>query len=369
MVDTLTSSRDRKRRAELEALLVLDALPGVGPATVRTLVEAAGSAGRALARPRLLEGIAGPEAAKAAAAEASVRAEVRRALDEADRLGMRTALMGEASYPARLLHLADPPPVLFLRGRTELLDAPGVAIVGARRATERARHAARRLGAAVARAGVTVVSGLARGVDAAAHQGALDAAGPTVAVLGCGADRAYPPGNRALFRRIVGDGLVVSEFPPGTPALPYNFPRRNRILAALARIVVVVEAAARSGALITAEHALDLGLDVWAVPGPFGEPFCEGSNALLADGALPLVTVNGFLRLALGVEPGPVPVPTKMAEEEVRVLEILSEGARSADEIARRMEMGAARAVALLSAMELSGWVRRDAGMRFRRAG
>lgn len=366
MVDALSSAASRRK--ELEALLVMDALPGVGPAKVRALVEAAGSAERALATPRLLRGLAGPDAA-AAASDPALLATVRHGLAEADRLGMETLMMREPAYPTRLLHLADPPPVLFLRGRTELVADPGVAIVGSRRSTERGRDAARRIGAAVSRVGVPVVSGMALGVDAAAHQGALDAGGPTIAVLGTGADVAYPRGHRALFRHLLADGLVVSEFMPGTPALRHHFPRRNRIIAALSDAVVVVEAGERSGALITVEHALDLGLEVWAVPGPFDEAFCAGSNALLADGARPLVTVNGFVRLALGVEPGAPQVPTTLTDEEVRLLEILAGGARTADEIARGLGLNAGRALSLLSSMELRGHVARVAGTRFQRAG
>jgi DNA processing protein len=367
VVDALTDARPARRR-ELESLLVLDALPGVGPSTVRKLVEAAGSATRALDAPKILAGLAGPAAA-AAVGDAGVRERVRTGLAMADRLGMRTLILGDAAYPARLLHLTDPPPVLFLRGRPELLERPGVAIVGSRRSTERARGAARRIARAVARLGVPVVSGLALGVDAEAHLGALDVEGPTVAVLGTGAERAYPPRHAALFRQLIERGLVVSEFLPGTPALPHHFPRRNRVLAALADVVVVAEAAARSGALITADHALDLGREVWAVPGPFGEDFCAGSNALLADGARALVTVNGFVRLALGVEPGEPDVPSALAGEEVRLLELLGGGAHSADQVARALGVNAGRALALLSSLELRGHVTRLAGMRFRRAG
>jgi DNA processing protein len=190
-----------------------------------------------------------------------------------------------------------------------------------------------------------------------------------VAVLGSGPDVPYPRRHARLFRRILADGLVVSEFLPGTPALPHNFPRRNRVLAALCHTVVVVEARARSGALITVEHALDLGLDVWAVPGPFGEASCEGSNALLADGARALVTVNGFVRLALGLEPGEAGIPTSLSPEQVRLLELLSEGPRTADEVSRGLGLGAARTLALLAEMELRGNVAREPGMRFRRAG
>ena len=360
-------NRAPARRREEEALLHLCALPGVGPATVRRLVSKAGSAAGALSSPRVLREVAGPAAALAAR-DPSVRAQVARALDVARRMDMKLVLSTDEAYPRRLHHLADPPPVLFLRGDVSLLQRPGVAVVGARRATARARGVAERLGAAVAGTGTPVVSGLALGVDAAAHRGALEAGGPTVAVLGRGADRAYPPANGALFARILRNGLVVSEFLPGTPPLPHNFPRRNRILAALASTLVVVEAGLRSGALITVEHALDLGLDVWAVPGPIEEAVTAGTNGLLADGARPLVSVDGFVRAVLGQEPSTPPVPGLSADER-RVLACLQAGACSADEVARRAGLGIGPTLAILAGLELKGGVSRLAGMRFRRAG
>jgi DNA processing protein len=244
-------------------------------------------------------------------------------------------------------------------------------VVGSRKATARARTVARRLGAAVAGAGVPVVSGLALGVDGEAHRGALDVAGPTVAVLGRGADAAYPLAHRRLFRDILRSGLVVSEFTPGTPALPHHFPRRNRILAALCRAVVVVEAGARSGALITVEHALDLGLDVFAVPGPIDLPACIGSNGLLADGARPLVSVAAFVRDQLGVADARPPEPPgpRPEGEAGRLLTCLEGGQATADELARQLGLDAGRTLALLSRLEIAGSVERVAGMRFRRAG
>lgn len=368
MVDPLTSpGGGGARRDELEAVLVLQALPGIGLRGVRALVAAAGSASAAVADAALLRTRAGPEAARAARA-GEARREVARALERADALGMETVLFTEPRYPGTLLHLSDPPPVLFLRGRAELLGAPGVAVVGARRATARGRGAAAKIAGAVARAGASVVSGLALGVDAAAHQGALDAGGATVAVLGTGADRAYPAVHGALFRRILRDGLVVSEFPPGTPALPHHFPRRNRILAALGRALVVVEAAERSGALISVDHALDLGVEVWAVPGPLEEPTCAGSNALLADGARPLVSIRAFVEEAVGTAPSGVEAPPPSAQHG-DVLRALQGGGRSADEVARITGLPAGRVLAALAALELGGHVTRLPGMRFRRAG
>lgn len=358
---TFGDSTARARRTEIEAVLVLDALPGVGTRTLRALVDHFGSARAALA-----SGVAG----SAAAAE-EPRQRARRAVDRAEALGMHTLLYTDRAYPTRLRHLADPPPLLFLRGDRELLCTPGVAVVGSRRATARGRSVARRLGAAVAAAGVPVVSGLALGVDGEAHRGALDAGGPTVAVLGRGADAAYPLSHRRLFRDILRDGLVVSEFAPGTPALPHHFPRRNRILAALCRAVIVVEAGVKSGALITVEHALDLGLDVFAVPGPIDLAACVGSNALLVDGAHPLVSVEAFVRDYLETDSDEGHrAPTPRADGDAGVLlACLEHGVATADELARSTGLDAGRTLALLSRLELAGAVERVAGMRFRRAG
>lgn len=364
-MDPLNAGTDRQR--EVEALVLLGALPGVGPATVRRMVSEVGSAARVLASPRILRGMAGDAAARAAR-DPKLLDRVGRSLEAAGRMGMTLVLSTDAGYPRRLHHLADPPPVLFLRGDASLLDRPGIAVVGARRATARARTVAGRIGGAVAAVGTPVVSGLALGVDAAAHHGALEAGGPTVAVLGRGADRAYPPAHRELFARIIRDGLVVSEFLPGTPPLPHNFPRRNRILAALASTLVVVEAGARSGALITVEHALDLGLDVWAVPGPIEEAATAGTNGLLADGARPLVSVAGFVRAVLGHDVAPT-VVSGLSPVEKRVMACLVAGPCSADEVAREAGLGVGPTLAILAGLELKGGVARLAGMRFREAG
>lgn len=360
-------SAEVDRRAEIEALLVLDQLPRVGLRTLKRVVERFGSAADALgAAPKQLVRAIGHEAA-AMSKDPAVLERVRSALDVADCMSMRIVTWTDGAYPPALRHLVDPPPLLFLRGRAELLETPGVTVVGARRATARGRETARRLARALADAGCTVVSGLALGVDGAAHEGALEMEGDTVAVLGRGADAAYPPSHRGLFRRIVSEGLVVSEFLPGTPALGHHFPRRNRILAALARAVVVVEASARSGALITVEHALDLGVEVYAVPGPIEEAACAGSNALLRDGGRPLVSIRDFVRDLTGVDASET--PGRVSGEEAVVLEGLVEGSRHVDELAARAGLTVPRALALLSKLEVRGRVEQLPGMRFRRAG
>ncbi len=352
------------------ALLSLDGLPGVGPATVRKLVRRFGSAHAAMTAPaRPFAALAGSTAASARSnREATAR--VVEGLALAERLGMEIVVLGDDAYPPDLLNLADPPLVLFLRGRAELLAMRGVAVVGSRRATARGRDVATRLGRALAGAGVPVVSGLALGVDGAAHRGAVAVQGPTVAVLGCGADRPYPRSHARLFRRILDHGLLISEFPPGTDPLPYHFPRRNRVLAAMSRAVVVVEAGRRSGALITVDHALDLGLDVYAVPGPIDQPACEGSNRLLQDGARVLVSIDGFLSEILGEsEAADSVAPNRPGGDAGRVLSVLDGGAVHVDEVAYRLGLDVGSTLALLTTLEVQGRVEQKPGMRFRLAG
>jgi DNA processing protein len=366
VVDAVTSGA--AVRAEARALLVLDLLPGIGLATLQALVRRFGSGEAALRAPRS----AFRELAGARAERERWRPDWERSVDaalaEAERLDMALLTWSCAGYPPTLRHLHDPPPVLFLRGRAELLARPAVTVVGARRATARARDIAERLGAALARAGAGVVSGLALGVDAASHAGALRVDGDTIAVLGRGADEAYPPGHRRLFAEIMRSGLVVTEFLPGTPALPHHFPRRNRILAALGMAVVVVEAGMRSGSLITVDHALDLGIDVWAVPGPIDASGCAGSNRLLAEGARPLVSIDDFVREVAGSPPDVRPVPATAEGDVAGLLARLGSETLGVDELAQRARIPVPTLLALLTEMELDGLVRQLPGMRFRRA-
>lgn len=356
-------------RAEVRALLALDASPGIGLARLRRLVGRFGTAVAARAAcERDFEAIAGPGTARQRH-DPALLAAVDAALGEAKRLHMEVCTWTSPDYPAALGHLHDPPPVLFLRGRRELLGRPAVTIVGARHATPRAREVAERLGRGLAHAGVPVASGLAFGVDGAAHRGALDGGGDTVAVLGRGADRAYPGAHRRLFRDIVDRGLVISEFLPGTPPLPHHFPRRNRILAALARVVVVVEAGRSSGALITVDHALDLGIDVWAVPGPIEVATNEGSNRLLAEGARPLVSVSGFIESLTGARPPQESVGDARASGPARrLLSCLGTDTLGVDELASRMGLAPASTLGLLTELEMEGLVDQLPGQRFRRA-
>ncbi|MGD8395794.1 MAG: DNA-processing protein DprA [Candidatus Eiseniibacteriota bacterium] len=242
----------------------------------------------------------------------SVREEARRRARRFLAAGGRLLLAGEPGFPPRLAAVPWMPVALYLQGAAPL---PGHAatLVGTRRATPSACDITRRLAAAIARAGVSVVSGLALGIDAAAHRGALEAGGPTVAVLGTGTDRCYPRQHRQLRDRIAAGGLLISQLPPGTGPRAYQFPARNRILAALADVVVVVQAPAASGALITARQALELGVEVMAVPGDPCLPENAGSNRLIADGAAPVLDASDLLGAVFGMA-WPVPAAAEPAK-------------------------------------------------------
>lgn len=263
--------------------------------------------------------------------------------------------MGRSGYPALLRELHDPPPRLYFRGGpAELLDLPAVAIVGARSCSPYGAQVARELARELGAAGVVVVSGLARGVDGEAHRGALAAGGLTVAVLGCGIDRDYPRAHAQLAGRIAESGAVVSEYPPGIEPSPWRFPARNRIVAGLARATVVVEARERSGALITADFALELGRDVFAVPGEITSALSAGTNDLIRQGATPLLAADDVLE-ALGLERAPPRVPDTLTAGARMLLEPLSETARTLDELGRLTGLESAALAAALTELELAG--------------
>jgi DNA processing protein len=280
------------------------------------------------------------------------------------RRGIRWIGRSDPCFPPSLRSIHDPPPGLFVRGGAalELLERPSVSVVGARACSDYGAHVAQRFAAELARAGVVVVSGLARGVDGWAHRGALDAGGVTVAVLGCGIDRDYPRAHSALAARICETGLVVSEYPPGVAPAPWRFPARNRIVAGLALATLVVEARERSGALITADLALEEGREVLAVPGPITSALSAGANALLRVGATPATAATDVLA-ALGIEP-PVPEPPPSVSTGARaVLAALDDGATTADELGRAAALDPAAAAAALTELELAGLVREAAGV------
>ena len=271
---------------------------------------------------------------------------------------------GDNGYPALLGQIPDPPASLWVRGEADLevLAAPAVAIVGARACSGYGRSVARTLATESAAAGAVVVSGLARGVDGEAHRGALAAGGRTVAVLGCGIDRDYPAAHAELARSIVdAGGLIVSEYAPGVEPAPWRFPARNRIIAGLARATVVVEARERSGALITADFALEDGREVLAVPGEITSALSIGTNGLLRQGATPATCVADVLD-ALGLEISRTSASVPEGPGAAAVLEALAVGAVTPDEVVRATALSAAAVAAALVELELAGIVSVEEG-------
>lgn len=272
----------------------------------------------------------------------------------------------DADYPENLKTIFDPPPVLYYRGELKAEDALAVAIVGSRRATPYGRESATRLARELARAGVTVVSGLARGIDSCAHRGALAGGGRTLAVLGSGLDVIYPPENARLYAEIAENGAVISEFPLGTAPEPGHFPRRNRVISGLSRAVVVVEAARTSGSLITADCALEQGREVLAVPGPITSPMSWGTNNLIKQGAKLLQEVTDVLS-TLGLPSPGVEEAAKpdLTTQEEKVYSFFSERALHIDELVHLSGLTVQEVTAILMMLELKGLVRQLPGKMF----
>jgi DNA processing protein len=343
---------------EMFDLLEATLLPSLGPRRIRDLA-ARGPLGSVLARPEEHADLLSPQAAGSLrSGEAARRATAE--LATARRLGIAVLGWDDSTYPTLLRRAYDPPPVLYVRGELPPVEdeTPALAIVGARAASAQGRALARVLGRDLAAAGATVVSGLARGIDTAAHEGALLARGRTIAVLGSALDRLYPRENAGLAEAIAGSGAIVSEFPFGTEPLAGNFPRRNRVLAGWSRAVVVVEATARSGALITARCALDEGREVMAVPGHPSHRGSEGTNQLLKDGAALVrnaqdVAAELGLMLASALE----------AEPETGLLACLRPDVpTSLDELRERSGQELPQLLAEISRLELGSRVRRLPG-------
>ena len=292
------------------------------------------------------------------------------------RLGVLVVPQLWDGYPPALRLIPDPPPVLLVRGRLEVLHRPAVAVVGARAATTYGLDIARRLGAGLARSGAVVVSGLARGIDAAAHEGALEAGGATVAVLACGPDVVYPPEHARLAERVAAAGAVVTELPPGCPPLRYHFPLRNRVISGLSRGVVVVEARAKSGSLITARHALDQGREVMAVPGPVTAAASAGPNALLRDGARPVVELRDAIEtFGLRASParaggsgaaGTAALPEPEDPEAARLLALVREAPATREQLQARLGWSPRELALRLLELEMAGLAVADRDGRLR---
>ena len=338
----------------------------VGPVTWHALCQRCGSPGEAL---RAL-----PDLAKRGGRRAAIRvassADAERELAAIARAGARPIAWGEADYPAPLAAIPDAPPILILRGDARLLQKPIVGLVGARNASANGVRIARELASNLGEAGVVVASGLARGIDTAAHRGALQTG--TIAVLAGGIDVVYPPENQDLQAEIAEQGLLVAEMPPGTVPQARHFPRRNRIVSGLSQGVVVVEAALRSGSLITARLAGEQGRDVFAVPGSPLDPRCRGSNNLLREGAILTEGAEDVLRM---LEPGTVvranpashtPVTEIVVENDMHslVLERLGPSPIEVDELIRQCGLAPGAVMTVLLDLELAGRLARQPGNR-----
>ena len=286
-----------------------------------------------------------------------------------ERAGVQVLTWEDPDYPRRLRHIYNPPPVLYVKGTLTPQDEWAVAVVGTRRPTAYGREAARVLAAGLARHHVTVVSGLAVGIDAEAHRAALEAGGRTIAVLGSGFRHLYPARHRDLARRITQQGAVISEYPLDVRPEPANFPPRNRIISGLSLGVVVVEAGKTSGALITARFAAEQGREVFAVPGPIFNRPSEGPNRLIQEGAIPVTSVDDILE-ALDLtqlaehQEARLTIPTSDLED--RILACLREAPLHVDEIVRQTHLDASQVMSTLTLMELKGLVRQVNPMEYR---
>jgi DNA processing protein len=351
------------------ALVVLTHLEGLTPRALHELAWREGSAAACLRA--VLRGAAGSPSDR----EAAGRVDVGRVGEALAACGARIAVPDDEEYPDRLLDLPDPPACLYVRGRPPPgaggRSDPAVAVVGARACSPYGREVAEGIGGGLAAAGVSVVSGAAIGIDGAAHRGALRVGGPTVAVLGSGIDTAYPRQHRGLIDRIAQAGSVLSEYPPGVRPEPRRFPARNRLVAALAGAVVVVEGAPGSGSLITAEFAEDLHRDVLAVPGPVTSPLSQAPNELIRDGGTLVRGPDDVLAWLDMWRPGPgtgiqPAADQDLTDEQRLVLEAVAGEPVTVDAVATRTGLGTSVALSALMALELRG-ILRSVGGRYER--
>lgn len=360
------------------AYLALVQVPGLGPTRLQTLLDVFDSPLGAHSAPfAFLSTLPGMSSACATAIKQTPLSAGHRLVEAAERVGARILVPDDADFPATLRTIPDPPPLVFALGDLGLLERPALAVVGSRDHTAYGEAVARTVAAQAARAGIVVVSGMARGLDAVAHTAALDAGGTTIGVLGNGIGVIYPAANRALYEQVAARGLLLSEFAPGERPHAGSFPRRNRLISGLARATLVVEAAVGSGALITAGTALDQGRDVLAVPGPITSAVSSGCNRLIRDGAAPyLEPVDLFAHYpeiefvpeeAVETAAGVRPLPETLTADERRLAELLGAEPVHLDSLAGRAGKPVGVLLALLCGLELQGIVEQRPGRLFRR--
>ena len=360
---------------ERDAYLALALVPRLGARRLAELLSAFGSASDVIGAPReSYKSKAYSQAlllAKHADPVQAVLTEKRLAEQ-----GITIVVPPDPLFPARLRSIPDPPVLLYLKGRLDVLSLPSVAIVGSREHSAYGGEMARMLAGSIAEAGVVVVSGMARGLDAVAHEAALDAGGTTIGVLGSGIDVQYPKSNEGLYPRVERDGLLLTENPPGEYPQRGAFPKRNRLISGLADVLVVIEGAKGSGTMITVASALEQGREVMAVPGPITSHTSAGTNQLLKDGAEPILCVEDLLA-KFGVkgkaaersaEVGPLdPVPCNLSASEAQVLGVLSAEGRHLDDVAMATGLPIGVLLGVLCGLELGGLVEQLAGSHFRR--
>ncbi|WP_047236187.1 DNA-processing protein DprA [Chromobacterium subtsugae] len=347
--------------------LKLALTPGIGPVGFLKLIDAFGSAEHAAAaRAAQTEKLIGREAADALQQDLAAPM-VEAALVWSEGEGCHLLTLLDPDYPPQLAEAASPPPLLFARGRRELLARPMLAVVGSRAATAQGKRNAEDFAAGLAAHGYTIVSGLASGIDAAAHQGALAHPASTIAVVGTGIDRVYPAGNRALAHRIAAEGLLLSEFPLGMGPLPGHFPRRNRIIAGLARGCLVVEAGTASGSLISARLAMESNRDVMAIPGSIHNPQARGCHQLIKDGARLVESVDDVLDEVGRLSARQVEQAAPDGGKAAPLLDAMGWEPALAENLADALGLTAGEVYAMLLELELDGQVASLAGGRFQR--
>ncbi|MDD2421004.1 MAG: DNA-processing protein DprA [Heliobacteriaceae bacterium] len=353
---------------ERECWLALAALPGIGARRFHALLKRFGTAQAAwLANEQEWDGVGGLTSKGWRKTLAARKPELITRLQERLALGdLYAVTLRDEIYPELLRHIPDPPPVLYVKGTLQPEDRDAIAIVGTRKASPYGEKVCREIANGLGRYGRTVISGLARGIDGVAHRGALAAGGRTIAVLASGVDKIYPPEHQGLALQIVAQGALVSEYPPGTPAEAGRFPARNRIISGLAQGVIVVEAAEKSGALITADQALEQGREVFAVPGPVTVRHSLGCHRLIQQGAKLVVSIEDILTEVPGSLAVAGQEPTMaLSAQETRVLSKLHWEPKNTGELVQATGLPGAELAVVLTLLEMKGLIRQLPGGRF----
>jgi DNA processing protein len=352
------------------AYVALALTPGIGAARLSALLAHFDTAQAAIrASSKALQTLPGISLAAATAIRRAKLSHAHRIIDRTVERGGRLLTPEDPDFPPALRVIPDPPTLLFAAGNTSLGSTLGLAVVGSRSHTRYGAEVCRHLAGGAARAGLTIVSGMARGIDGLAHTAALDAGGDTIGVLGNGLGVIYPSANRVLYERVREHGLMVTEFPPGERPNAGSFQRRNRLISGLARATLVVEAREKSGALITVDCALAQGREVMVVPGPITSPTSVGCNRLIQSGAKPALGLRDVLEefdLQLD-ESGPAPPPADLSPAERRLLELLDNDTQHVDHLAADLALGTPEALALITGLELRGLIEALPGKVFRR--